>query len=372
MTLIGQFWRMEFTEAFPVHGGLVQATAGGHWIATLTTQPSRPNLLVESPPQLQLAIHCATNGSRHRLFQVPQNNSTIRRNSPPVPSSSKFELIWSPDGCRVALVASARGKIYVFDVEAKGDGPICCISENALLGMDRILWMPDSWHLLVVLKHRVGIRIWRIDGRFAQAFLPSPKFSDKGIAFSETGQWMAILHRKDQQDFIQVYDIRQTGCLGSCLSRPPTLKITPPESSFYLDDLCFCPMSEVSSSKRPSLFAWESPAFSSRILIFAADGESCKVISNVSEESSSLQSFGFERFLWSPMGGWIAAAIQDSVSFSLWNSISLKMGAKLGIGPSFIEPDITVRDLGMGSDVVDGCRWSLRKKLARKCNPPAT
>lgn len=338
---------MEFTEAFPAHGGLVQATSTGSWVATLNTQLPKSGISLEPASPLEVAIHCATNGSRRRLFRIPPNNSTARRTGRPAHSIGKWELVWSPDDRRVALLAADREKIYIFDVESEEDGPVCCISENALLGIDRILWMPDSWHLLVALKHRVGIRLWRIDCRFAQAFLPYPKFSDKGVTFSQDGHWMAILHRKDQQDFIQIYDIRQSENLGLRLTQSSALKMVPPETSFYLEDICFCPMNESSRSRRPPLFAWESPAFSSRLLIFAANGESCKVVSNPSEEPSSLQSFGFERFCWSPMGGWIATAVHDSTSFSLWNSISLKMGTRLYVGPSFIEPDVTVHDLGV-------------------------
>lgn len=320
----------------------MQATTTGSWIAVLNNQLSRSNVSVELASTLEVAIHCATNGSRHRLFRIPANNLTARKTSLPPHSVGKAELAWSPDDRRVALLTASRDQIYVFDLESEGDGPVCCISESTLLGIDRILWMPDSWHLLVTLRHRVGIRMWRIDYRFAQAFLPYPKFFDKGITFSKDGHWMAILHRKDQQDFIHVYDISRPETLGLRLNQTPALRMVPPETSFYLDDICFCPMNESSNSKRPPLFAWESPAFSSRILIFSANGDSCKVVSNPSEEPSSLQSFGFERFCWSPMSGWIAAAVHDSTSFSLWNSISLKMGTRLYVGPSFIEPEITV------------------------------
>jgi WD40 repeat protein len=288
---------MEFTEGFKTVGA--RLSPSGRYVAGLYRRDTA---------QLFVAVHFTTNGALHYLLTVPES------------SPGRRELVWAPNNQFLLLVDYVLAKLFVWDFEASGQ-PICSITENVRLGVERIMWAPDSHHVLVVLKHRVAARIWKLDEKFPRAVIHSPKFTDRGFTFSPDGRWLAVLVRREFEDVIIVYDSAWR----------VVQSVRPPESA-NLEDLVFCPFLERTTELRSAIIAWEAPAFSDRIFIFAPDGASCKVISGLAEYSS-----GYEKVVWSK-AGWIAAAVRDPTSFSLWNSITQKMGAILDIGPSSLMP----------------------------------
>lgn len=192
----------------------------------------------------------------------------------------------------------------------------------------------------------MGIRVWGLDDRFPVAFFPNPKYSDRGICFSQEGRHLAILHRRENQDYITIYrqQRKRASTFISFASSTTGWKseqvLQTPESS-YLEDIMFAPLKETNRSSRSPIVAWESPAFSSRIFVFAIDGLSCKVISSHRNADEPLLNSGFERWIWSP-SGWIAVVINDQTTVSIWNGITQKMGAQLEVGPSAISPGETI------------------------------
>lgn len=150
---------------------------------------------------------------------------------------------------------------------------------------------------------------------------------------------MALLHRREGHEVIALYDMTTPDWQ---LAR----SMCSPESA-SLDDLVFSPLSE--SAKAP-LIAWESPAFSSRIFVFAPDGQSCRVIESEDErvQTTSLLDFGFERFVWAPCG-WLAVAVRDNHSFAVWNAITQKMSVRtVEVGPLGVTPGETVTGFFLG------------------------
>lgn len=171
-----------------------------------------------------------------------------------------------------------------------------------------------------------------------------------GVCFSEDGRWMGMLHRRNLDDFIVTYSVSSDGTWEAVQT------VKTPESA-NLEDICFAPLRDVRSLKRPSIVAWESPAFSSRIFVFSPDGTSCKVISHdlpeetIMEETNtspttsgpvaSLLMRGFERLIWSRTG-WIAVVIKDSITFGIWNAITQRMGSQIIVGPGAVQLGSTI------------------------------
>lgn len=160
-----------------------------------------------------------------------------------------------------------------------------------------------------------------------------------GLCFSSDGRCMAILHRKDHQDYVVVYE-----CAGEKYAAVHSMQC--PETAF-LEDVCFAPIQESRSEARPPLYAWEAPAFSGRVFLFSSDGQTCKVISSertdVGSDAGKIEALpaGFERVVWSGQG-WLAAMVADAVSFTLWNSIGQKMGPRIVLGPQCVREGETV------------------------------
>lgn len=350
---------MEFTDAFPCHGIAARLSPDGRYVAAL---------LKGEGGGVRVAIHQSGNGGLFQELAVP--GAGVPRSKPANGAAAtmfgsrgdRWELLWAPNSTRLALFNHPAAQVTVWEIdEGRGPSlPVSSIQENLLLGVDRVLWLPDSLHLLAFLSHRVGVRLWRIDRRFPQACLPHPKYSggERGVCFSGDGRWMAVLHRRGLADFIVVYVRDQTR--GTWMA---SQTVRPPESA-NLEDICFAPLREIHTLSRPPLIAWESPAFTSRIFVFAPDGCSCKVISHdlpggeemgVEEErdvqqqiagerslaTAALIARGFERMIWSRTG-WVAALTKDATSFVIWNAITLRLGAQMLVGPAAVQSGATI------------------------------
>lgn len=162
---------MEFTDAFPSFGIAARLSPNGEHVAALLKREGA----------LSIAIHSSRNGELRRQLMVP--GDTVERRGVLMfgGKCDRWELLWSPDSTRLALSNELAANIIVWEVDG-GDGsesllPISCIQENQLLGVDRVLWTPDSTHILTFLAHRVGVRLWRMDRRGAQACFTHPKYS---------------------------------------------------------------------------------------------------------------------------------------------------------------------------------------------------
>lgn len=171
---------------------------------------------------------------------------------------------------------------------------------------------------------------------------------------------MALLHCKDQQDYIVVYN-----CQSNNWEAVNHMQI--PETA-QLEDLLFAPFMDFIIEKGGSLFpppiyTWESPALTNRIFILSSDGQSCKVIGGGGDESNKnknnnnydqhqhqgqnrdngeeMTMGGFERFISSP-SGLISVLVKDHTSFALWNNITQRMGKTITLNPGSIDFGRTV------------------------------
>lgn len=138
-------------------------------------------------------------------------------------------------------------------------------------------------------------------------------------------------------------------------------------SASSLDDLIFAPLAESPSAP---LIAWESPVLSSRIFVFAPDGQSCRVIEDVkSKAQTSLLDSGFERLVWAPCG-WLAVAVRDNHSIAVWNSIIQKMSINsIEVGPlSVLSGETVLEYLDVNKQSLDCLQGAHNKRSSPKRN----
>lgn len=56
----------------------------------------------------------------------------------------------------------------------------------------RCRWSPDGLSVLLVADFRVRLTVWCLVER-RPIYLPGPKFADRGVAFSPSGDTLAVL-----------------------------------------------------------------------------------------------------------------------------------------------------------------------------------
>lgn len=103
------------------------------------------------------------------------------------------------------LVDGPVNRVFIYDIRDQEAGGLVL---QETLPTARFLWAPDSEHLLSVLDHRIGLRVWSLQSRYPIKAINNLKSSTTGIDFCHEGNMMAILHRKEGMDFIAIYNCK--------------------------------------------------------------------------------------------------------------------------------------------------------------------
>ena len=138
--------------------------------------------------------------------QLSNNSTTVT--SPQI--GSGLLMKWSPDGRFLAAWPQDTSIIFILCPQSTGPSvnePLLRIQELSAVGISSFKWTPDSSGILVNLQYGMGIKFWRLDCKYPVHLFPYPKSieKDEGMVFSEDGQHLAILHRRDAVDHIAVY-----------------------------------------------------------------------------------------------------------------------------------------------------------------------
>lgn len=112
---------------------------------------------------------------------------------------------WSCDSKYVLCGIHARGIAQVWSVEQPDWH--CKIDEGPL-GLAHVRWAPDGRHVLATSEFRLRITVWSLLDR-SVSFLRFPKFVKSALSFSADGEHMALAHRRDGRDYVQV-----VACVG--------------------------------------------------------------------------------------------------------------------------------------------------------------
>lgn len=194
---------MEFTESIPAFGGKAVLSPNGRHLARIA--PSNEFiLLIQDTDSLTVTLSVSVPLLKdNEAVGLPRS----RHFPPPKPrrlAPGDVSLSWSPDSSKVMIVDGPVNRIFVYEREGEPDDGGLVLQET--LPTKQFLWAPDSAHILSVLDHRIGLRVWNLNCRYPVRSIANIKSSNGGLDFSQEGSMMAVLHRKDGQDYIIIYN----------------------------------------------------------------------------------------------------------------------------------------------------------------------
>ena len=116
---------------------------------------------------------------------------------------SNISLIsFSPDS---SLILSAFYKSGIIEIRSVTNtiNFSCTITETSN-GVSYALFTPDSRKIIIANDFNVRLSIKSLIDK-STVYINYPKYADKGISFSSTGYFMALIERRDNKDYIGVY-----------------------------------------------------------------------------------------------------------------------------------------------------------------------
>ena len=116
---------------------------------------------------------------------------------------SNISLIsFSPDS---SLILSAFYKSGIIEIRSVTNTTnfSCTITETSN-GVSYALFTPDSRKIIIANDFNVRLSIKSLIDK-STVYINYPKYADKGISFSSTGYFMALIERRDNKDYIGVY-----------------------------------------------------------------------------------------------------------------------------------------------------------------------
>ncbi|EOD40382.1 hypothetical protein EMIHUDRAFT_69733 [Emiliania huxleyi CCMP1516] len=111
-------------------------------------------------------------------------------------------LEWSCDSKYVLCGLFARGLAQVWSVDPDEADWHAKIDEGPL-GLAHVRWAPDGRHVLATSDFRLRVTVWSLVDR-SVSYLQYPKFAKEGLSFSADGRQMALAHRRDGRDSVQL------------------------------------------------------------------------------------------------------------------------------------------------------------------------
>eukprot|EP00697_Spironema_sp_BW2_P004277 gnl/Spiro4/15820_TR8515_c0_g1_i1.p1 gnl/Spiro4/15820_TR8515_c0_g1~~gnl/Spiro4/15820_TR8515_c0_g1_i1.p1 ORF type:complete len:470 (-),score=132.29 gnl/Spiro4/15820_TR8515_c0_g1_i1:102-1448(-) len=111
------------------------------------------------------------------------------------------QIEWSSDSKYVLCGLFKRGLVQVWSLE--NPDWTCKIDEGAA-GVVHARWSPDGRHILTTADFNLRVTIWSLVNRSVSC-IKFPKFSSKGLSFSNNGQYMALAERRECKDSVGIY-----------------------------------------------------------------------------------------------------------------------------------------------------------------------
>lgn len=111
------------------------------------------------------------------------------------------KIQWSNDSNLILIGLFKRGIVEVKQIKKP---EWICRLDDGLIGISSAIFSPDSRNVITVSENNIKMTIWSLSNK-TTSYIPFPKFSKKGIAFTSNGNFMALAMKSTTQDEIAVY-----------------------------------------------------------------------------------------------------------------------------------------------------------------------
>lgn len=201
-------------------------------------------------------------------------------------------LEWSPDSQFILCAQAKRGVLQAFAVL---DSQWTAKINLGVSGLTGARWAPDSRQILVTTEFQLRLSIWSFVNK-SVAHIKNPKFSDKGLAFSSEGKFMALVERHECRDYVGVYFTHDWQLVSHFAV-----------DSFDLENITWTP-------DDTALILWDS-SLTYNMLVYSPTGHL------LSKNKAYDNALGIKTLRISPNGNFIAVGAYDQ-SVRVYNHIS--------------------------------------------------
>mmetsp|Transcript_64576 Transcript_64576/g.154287 ORF Transcript_64576/g.154287 Transcript_64576/m.154287 type:complete len:450 (+) Transcript_64576:166-1515(+) len=111
-------------------------------------------------------------------------------------------LEWSSSSDFILAEVARAGVVQVWHAE---ESAWQCRIDEGLAGVAFASWGISSRHVFVVADFQLHLSVWDIQDRNAPLRIRYPKFAGRGLAFSHSKRWFALLRRVDCRDRVAVH-----------------------------------------------------------------------------------------------------------------------------------------------------------------------
>eukprot|EP00929_Paragymnodinium_shiwhaense_P079819 TRINITY_DN41608_c0_g1_i1.p1 TRINITY_DN41608_c0_g1~~TRINITY_DN41608_c0_g1_i1.p1 ORF type:complete len:523 (-),score=98.51 TRINITY_DN41608_c0_g1_i1:172-1671(-) len=171
----------------------------------------------------------------------------------------KVERIeWADDSVHLLSEASRQGVVHIWNLN---DGDWQCRIDESLGGVARARWSPSCRHVVIVSEFQLYLSVWDLEKERSVAEVKHPKHPQRGIAFSESGQFLAVVKRHDCKDSLVVLEAGQ-GAVG----RQAFEQLADVRVEGDIADLAWAP-------GEAAIVVWERPAKSPRLSWYSTSGD---------------------------------------------------------------------------------------------------
>lgn len=110
-------------------------------------------------------------------------------------------LEWSPDSQFILCGMFKRGLVQVWSLEQP---EWTCKIDEGSAGLVAVSWSPDSRHILTTADFQLRVTVWSLVNK-SVSYIKYPKDCQKGLDFTQDGQFMALAERRDCKDFVSIF-----------------------------------------------------------------------------------------------------------------------------------------------------------------------
>ena len=159
-----------------------------------------------SPDNLNLAY---TQSNYLIIYKLSSTKEILKFKLP----NSMTHLKYSPDSSLIILYSIKSNSFFIQNIE-NTDWTLDC--NDIYYGISNIIWFPNSRDFIIFNSLCTYAYIYSVsDFESAPYIIDRPKFSDKGLSFSNNKEFFALLEKSDSKDKVSIFYIGNYECLIS-------------------------------------------------------------------------------------------------------------------------------------------------------------